>query len=153
MKENYSIDDVNSGNIVNVANHFLKSELSLREFAKKYCDFSHVTLREKFLCVLPGVKNELYVEVVNYLENRRSKSVINDAETRNRVLLVVDLFLNEDLYISEIASKLDTSEMTIYRDLTRRVMDMDIIPPLVKEEVKKRLEIHSHEVSHLKEMR
>lgn len=145
MKKSYSIDDINSSDIVIIARHFLESGLSLRAFAKQFCEFSHVTLREKLLKVLPNSKSDLYSEVTSYLENHRSKNIQEDEEARNRVLIAVDLLLNQNLYISEIAEKLDTTEMVIYRDLTKRLMEIDTINIDIKKQVLAKLEEHSRQ--------
>lgn len=143
MKESYSIDDINSSSIVFIANHFLESGLSLRAFANQFCEFSHVTLREKFLRVLPNIKNDLYFDVCECLKNNRTKNINDDKIAQIRVLKAVDLFLNKNMFIHEVAEELNTTVMVIYRDLTRRLMEMDNVSSDIKKQVLVRLEEHS----------
>ena len=143
MKENYTIDDANCANIINIANHFLESELSLRVFAKKYCDFSYVTLREKLLTVLPNANQDLYSKVITHLENRKSKNIKDDLEAKRRVLKATNLLLNDNFTVTEIALKLETTEMSIYRDLTRRLLELEEVSEDIKKQVLLRLEEHS----------
>jgi len=58
INKRYSILDANE-NIELIATHFLESDLSLRNFASLYCNFSYVTLRTKLLNKLPLKKPTL----------------------------------------------------------------------------------------------
>ena len=138
----YSINDANSLLIANIATHFLESNLSLRAFCTEYCNFSHVTLRDKFNSVLKNVNNTLYLLVSQRLEAKKTKSIQNDREAQKRVKEAIYLLLMQNLTIDEIASFLHSSSMTIYRDLNRRIYDMDDISIETKKAVCLKLKEH-----------
>lgn len=76
----YTIDDANGNAIADIALHFLETNLSLRKFTEQYCEFSYVTLRDKFLNKLPYVNNELGILVSETLNKRNSKHIEEDKE-------------------------------------------------------------------------
>ena len=143
MDRKYNIDDASSGKIVDIASHFLASNLSLRAFAKEYCDFSHVTLRKKFLTTLPTINDLLSKQIKAKLDESRAKNIHEDHLAKIRTLSAIDLLLKEDLTIPEIAEYLNSTEMTIYRDLTRRAPMMEEISPELQKEILLRLQDHS----------
>ena len=144
MEKLYNIDDANTSKIEQIASHFLASNLSLRKFCEMYCLFSHVTLREKFLDVLPFVNKDTYMKVMDKLERKRAKNVKEDYEAKLRVLTAIKLLLEQDLTVPQIANALNSTEMTIYRDLTRRIDLIEEITPDIKKEVLLRLKDHRY---------
>ena len=142
MVKMYTLDDINSQAIVKIAKHFLESGLSLRKFCDAYGSFSYITLREKFLTVLPFVNKEVALLVQEKLEKKRPKKVEEDKEAQERVLKAISLLLEQDMTISQIALELNSTEMTIYRDLTVRLKQLPISNE-IKKEVLMRLREHS----------
>ena len=142
MDKMYSLDDINSQAIVRVAKHFLESDLSLRKFCAAYGNFSYITLREKFLTVLPFVNKEVALQVQERLEKKRPKKVEEDMEARERVAKAISLLLDQDMTVSQIALELNSTEMTIYRDLTVRINQLPI-----SNEIKKEVLMHLREHS------
>lgn len=138
----YSINDANSAAIAYIASHFLESDLSLRAFCDQYCDFSHVTLRDKFNNVLNSVNETLYLLVMQRLEAKKAKSIHKDIEAQKRVKEAVYLLVAHNLTVEEIADILHSTEMTIYRDLTRRINDLDDISMETKKAVCLKLKEH-----------
>ena len=139
----YSINDANSATIAYIASHFLESDLSLRAFCDQYCDFSHVTLRDKFNNVLNSVNETLYLLVMQRLEAKKAKSIHKDIEAQKRVKEAVYLLVAHNLMVEEIADILHSTEMTIYRDLTVRLMQIEDIDIDLKKQVLERLQEHS----------
>ena len=143
MDRKYNIDDASSGKILEIANHFLARNLSLITFAKEYCDFSHVTLRKKLLTVLPTINVLVSKQIKEKLDESRAKNIDEDPLARIRTLSAIDLLLKEDLTIPKIAEYLNSTEMTIYRDLTKRAPMMEEISPELQKEILLRLQDHS----------
>ena len=143
MDRKYNIDDASSGKILEIANHFLARNLSLRTFAKEYCDFSHVTLRKKLLTVLPTINVLVSKQIKEKLDESRAKNIDEDPLARIRTLSAIDLLLKEDLTIPKIAEYLNSAEMTIYRDLTKRAPIMEEISPETQKEILLKLKDHS----------
>ena len=143
MEQKYNIDDASSGKIIDIANHFLASNLSLRAFAKEYCDFSYVTLRKKLLMLLPTINSLISKQVKEKLDESRAKNIHEDHLAKIRTLSAIDLLLKDDLTISEIAKYLNSTEMTIYRDLTRRAFLLEEISKETQKEILLRLRDHS----------
>ncbi len=140
----YTIDDANSLTIITITNHFLASNLSLRSFAKEYCDFSHVTLRHKLLKISKFTNDmQTKKKIKDKLENFRSKKISDHEETKKRVLKAVALLLEEDLTVDQIAQVLHSTQMTIYRDLTNRLFLLDEVNYEIKKEVLLKLKEHS----------
>ena len=144
MEKLYNIEDANTGKIEQIARHFLISNLSLRNFCDMYCSFSHVTLRDKFLNILPFINDQLYKEIKNRLEFKRAKKVTEDNEAKIRVLKAIKLLIEKNLTVSQIAEELNTTEMTIYRDLTRRIDMIDEINSNLKKQILLRLQEHKN---------
>ncbi len=138
----YRVADINENNIVEIATHFLESGLSLRAFASTFCTFSHVTLRSKFYKTLPIVNQSLYEQIKEKLEQNRAKSIDEDPEVRLRTLLAIKYLLEEDLTITEIAERLNSTEFTIYRDLTTRMMNLEELNSETKRQILLKLQDH-----------
>ncbi len=145
IKQSYTIDDANSKNLICLALDFLDSNLFLREFAKEYCDFSHVTLRSRLVNTLPLLDEVLSAEVSTKLNSRKGKSVHEDIKAQERILRAVSMLLNDNLTIEEIAQVEGTTIMTIYRDLTKRLHQMKGISPEIEKAVLLKLKEHSLE--------
>ena len=143
MDRKYNIDDASSGKILEIANHFLARNLSLRTFAKEYCDFSHVNKKKKLLTVLPTINVLVSKQIKEKLDESRAKNIDEDPLARIRTLSAIDLLLKEDLTIPKIAEYLNSTEMTIYRDLTKRAPMMEEISPELQKEILLRLQDHS----------
>lgn len=144
MDKMYNIDDANTCKIKEIAELFLNSSLSLRGFSDLYCSFSHVTLREKFLNVLPFVDKEIYNAVREKLESKRAKKITEDNEAKIRTLTAIKMLLERNLTVGEIAAELNTTEMTIYRDLTRRIDLIEEVNPNLKRQILLRLRDHKN---------
>ena len=142
-EKKYTLDDINSANIINIAEHFIDSDFSLRVFAQEYCEFSYWTLRDKFLHVLPFIEKSLYEQVVNCLQERKAKNIKEDALARLRTLSSIDLLLKKDFTVAQIAQELNTTPMIIYRDLTKRAMSLDEISEETKAQILNKLQDHS----------
>lgn len=138
----YRVAEINENNIVEIATHFLESGLSLRAFASTFCTFSHVTLRSKFYKTLPIVNQPLYEQIKEKLEQNRAKSIDEDPEVRLRTLLAIKYLLEEDLTITEIAERLNSTEFTIYRDLTTRMMNLEELNSETKRQILLKLQDH-----------
>lgn len=138
----YTIEEANTVSIAKIALHFLESGMSLRNFASNYCEFSHVTLRNKFYTILSSTNKELYNHILEKLESKRGKSIEENSEARLRTLYAIKYLLEEDLTISEIAQRLNSTEFTIYRDLTQRAMQLDEIGKETKKEILMKLQDH-----------
>ena len=144
MEKLYTLDDANSPNIKIIAYHFLTSGLSLRLFAKKYCDFSYVTLRTKLLSSSIIATNDLILkQIKEKLAQYKAKNIDEDDIARQRTLRAIELLLKENLTIIEIAEILNSSEMTIYRDLTKRAFLLSEIDVKTKREILFKLKEHS----------
>ena len=139
----YTIEQANSEDLIIIAKHFLDSDLSLRSFANLYCHFSYITLRDKFLKILPNFNYFLYKKIVEKLQTKKTKNINSDSEGIKRVLKAVVMLLEEDLTVVEIADALNSTEMTIYRDLTVRLMQIEDIDINLKKQVLERLQEHS----------
>ena len=139
----YTIEQANSDDIIKIANHFVDSDLSLRVFANNYCHFSYITLRDKFLKILPDYNWSLYEQITRKLQNKKTRNINDDLEGMKRVFKAVALLLNEDLTVLEIAEILNSTEMTIYRDLTVRLMQIEDLDINIKKQVLERLQEHS----------
>lgn len=139
----YSIEEANSDDIIKIAEHFLTSDLSLRSFASLYCHFSYITLRDKFLKILPMYSKDLYEKVKGKLQSKNTKNINEDIESIQRVIAAVTLLLEDNLTVSQIAERLNSTEMTIYRDLTVRLMQIENLDVNLKKQVLERLQDHS----------
>lgn len=144
MDKMYNIDDANSCKIKEIAEFFLESGLSLRSFCNLYCLFSHVTLREKFLNVLPFVDKEMAEKVKEKLESKRAKNINDDYEAKIRTLSAIKMLMERNLTVKEIAEELNTTEMIIYRDLTKRALIMEEIDSNLKRQILLRLQDHKN---------
>lgn len=138
----YPIEEANSDDIIKIAEYFLVSGLSLRSFANLYCHFS-ITLRDKFLKVLPIYNKDLYEKVKAKLQSKNTRNINEDIEAIQRVITATTLLLEDNLTVSQIAQQLNSTEMTTYRDLTVRLMQMEGVSTDLKKEVLKRLKDHS----------
>ena len=139
----YTIEQANSEDLIIIAKHFLDSDLSLRSFANLYCHFSYITLRDKFLKILPDFNYFLYKKIVEKLQTKKTKNINSDSEGIKRVLKAAVMLLEEDLTVVEIADALNSTEMTIYRDLTVRLMQIEDIDINLKKQVLEKLQEHS----------
>ena len=139
----YTVEQANSDDIIKIAEHFLDSNLSLRLFTEAYCHFSYITLRDKFLKILPNYNLSLYKKIVEKLQTKKTKNINSDSEGIKRVLKAVVMLLEEDLTVVEIADALNSTEMTIYRDLTVRLMQIEDIDINLKKQVLEKLQEHS----------
>ena len=144
MDKMYNIDDANSCKIKEIAEFFLESWLSLWNFCNLYCLFSHVTLREKFLNVLPFVDKEMAEKVKEKLESKRAKNINDDYEAKIRTLSAIKMLMERNLTVKEIAEELNTTEMIIYRDLTKRALIMEEIDSNLKRQILLRLQDHKN---------
>lgn len=141
----YTINDANGLNIVKIALHFVESNLSLRKFANEYCGFSYVTLREKLLDNLPLINEEVGLLVSAVLSKRTARNIIDDEEGKIRVLKAANYLLEQDLTVEEIANVLESTVMTIYRDLTVRLQRLPTVDVTFKKAVLLKLREHSLE--------
>ena len=144
MDKMYNIDDANSCKIKEIAEFFLESWLSLWNFCNLYCLFSHVTLLEKFLNVLPFVDKEMAEKVKEKLESKRAKNINDDYEAKIRTLSAIKMLMERNLTVKEIAEELNTTEMIIYRDLTKRALIMEEIDSNLKRQILLRLQDHKN---------
>ena len=78
----YPIEEANSDDIIKIAEYFLVSGLSLRSFANLYCHFSYITLRDKFLKVLPIYNKDLYEKVKAKLQSKNTRNINEDKKGR-----------------------------------------------------------------------
>ena len=93
MEKMYTLDDINSQTIVKIAQHFIDSDLSLRKFCEAYANFSYITLREKFLTVLPLVNKEVALVVQEKLEMKRPKKIEEDLKAQERIAKAISLLI------------------------------------------------------------
>ena len=142
MDKMYTLDDINSQTIVKIAQHFIDSDLSLRKFCEAYGKFSYITLREKFLTFLPLVNKEIALVVQEKLEMKRPKKIEEDLKAQERIAKAISLLLDQDMTVLQIALELNSTEMTIYRDLTVRINQLPISNE-IKKEVLSHLREHS----------
>ena len=127
--------------IIRQADMYL-SGMSYRQIAK-IVGQSHVTVRTNITERLKKVAPEKYYEV---LEN--TEKTVKDCEVRERILTSYKL-LTENKTIVDIANILGTTEFTIYRDLTKRLIELsEIAPEIVTEEMVKIAERILKEHSH-----
>ena len=132
--------------IINQADMYL-SGMSYRQIAKEVGQ-SHVTVRTNIIERLRKINLEKYYKVLEKVEENKEKTV-NDSEVRKRILTSYKLLTEENKTIIEIANILGTTEFTIYRDLTKRLKELnEIAPDIVQSEMVKRVERILKEHSH-----
>lgn len=116
--------------VLSQAKMYLGGGKSLREIAK-LTNQSHVTVKRNFDVRLKDINLTLYLKVQEKLADNREDTV-EDEKISARVLTAYNLFVNENKTIIEIAEELGSTEFTIYRDLTKRlVLMVKIAPQLV----------------------
>lgn len=121
------------------ANMYL-SGMSFREISKEI-GISHVSVRTNITKKIKDVEPQIYEMVMNKISENTEKT-INDSEVRERVLMAYKLLTEENKTILEIAKTLNTTEFTIYRDLSVRLaMLKDIAPDIVTEEMLEKVAI------------
>lgn len=103
--------------VLKQANLYLEG-YSLREVAA-LTGQSHVTVRRNFQEKLKEV-GHIYVQVMAKMQDNLPESIKNK-DVMKRVLEAYDLCVNHNMTVLEIAEKLGTTEMVIYRDLTKRL--------------------------------
>ncbi len=106
--------------IINAAYLYLDG-LSLREIATKL-GFSHVTIKANLDKNLKDLNYELWCEVKEKKEEKLNSDTIDDVNVQKRILLASKLLLDYDKTVLEIAQELNSTEFTIYRDLTKRIV-------------------------------
>ena len=132
--------------IINQADMYL-SGMSYRQIAKEVGQ-SHVTVRTNIIERLRKIDLEKYYKVLEKVEENTEKTV-NDSEVRKQILTSYKLLTEENKTIIEIANILGTTEFTIYRDLTKRLKELnEIAPDIVQSEMVKRVERILKEPSH-----
>lgn len=116
--------------VLSQAKMYLGGGKSLREIAK-LTNQSHVTVKRNFDVRLKDINLTLYLKVQEKLADNREDTV-EDEKISARVLTAYNLLVNENKTIIEIAEELGSTEFTIYRDLTKRlVLMVKIAPQLV----------------------
>lgn len=95
------------------------SGLSLREIAAN-TEQSHVTIRRNLTVKLKDIDLKLYKQVMNKMEENTPDSISKE-EVVERVLAAYNKLILENKTVVEIADELDSTEFTIYRDLTKRL--------------------------------
>lgn len=131
--------------IINQADLYLSGK-SLREIAE-IIGKSHITVRNNLTNKLKYADASKYEKVMEKILDNKEKT-IEDETVRLRVLEAYRLLVEEGKTISEIATILDSTENTIYRDLTKRLKELSEIAPRVvtKDMVKfvnETLKVHS----------
>ncbi len=119
--------------------------LSLRHIGEKL-SVSHITVRN-ILNSIEFIDPSLFILIRNKMEENKPDS-LEKPEVLKRVLVVLDLFLNYDMTVIEIANKLNSTEFIIYRDLTARLPHINEytdqkVTNEVFESVLNKLKIHS----------
>ncbi len=114
------------------------SGLSLREISKSSKQ-SHVTVRNNLTKRLKEVNIQKYYEVLDKIDSNKVKS-INDIVVIERVLKAYELLVNYDYNVKEIAEVLNSTEFTIYRDLTNRLVLLNnLYPDVISREMLERV--------------
>lgn len=114
------------------------SGLSLREISKSSKQ-SHVTVRNNLTKRLKEVNTQKYYEVLDKIDSNKVKS-INDIVVVERVLKAYELLVNYDYNVKEIAEVLNSTEFTIYRDLTNRLVLLNnLYPDVISREMLERV--------------
>ncbi len=114
------------------------SGLSLREISKSSKQ-SHVTVRNNLTKRLKEVNIQKYYEVLDKIDSNKVKS-INDIVVVERVLKAYELLVNYDYNVKEIAEVLNSTEFTIYRDLTNRLVLLNnLYPDVISREMLERV--------------
>ena len=123
------------------------SGMSYRQIAKVVGQ-SYVTVRDNLTVKIRYIAPNKYMEVMEKIEENKEKS-IEDASVRERVLEAYRLLTTENNTVIEIADILGTTEFTIYRDLTKRLNELNnIVPEIVTEEMLRKVGILFKEHSH-----
>ncbi len=114
------------------------SGLSLRDISKSSKQ-SHVTVRNNLTKRLKEVNIQKYYEVLDKIDSNKVKS-INDIVVVERVLKAYELLVNYDYNVKEIAEVLNSTEFTIYRDLTNRLVLLNnLYPDVISREMLERV--------------
>lgn len=121
------------------ANLYLEGK-SLREIAE-ISGISHISVGYNLTKKLKEIDLAKYELVMKKINGNKEKSV-EDENVRKRVLEAYQLLVTKNYTISEIATKLSTTESIICRDLTYRLKQLNkIAPEIVTDEmVRKSLE-------------
>lgn len=121
------------------ANLYLEGK-SLREIAE-ISGISHISVGYNLTKKLKEIDPAKYELVMKKINGNKEKSV-EDENVRKRVLEAYQLLVTKNYTISEIATKLSTTESIICRDLTYRLKQLNkIAPEIVTDEmVRKSLE-------------
>ena len=119
--------------LLNQADMYL-SGMSYRQIAKVVGQ-SYVTVRDNITVKIKNIAPKKYEEVMKKIEENKEKS-IDDALVRERILEAYRLLVAENKTVIEIADILGTTEFTIYRDLTKRLKELNsIAPEIVSDEM------------------
>ena len=123
------------------------SGMSYRQIAKVVGQ-SYVTVRDNITVKIRYIAPKKYEEVMKKIEENKEKS-IDDALVRERILEAYRLLITENKTVIEIADILGATEFTIYRDLTKRLKELNnIAPEIVTEEMLRKVGIFFKEHSH-----
>ncbi len=119
--------------LLNQADMYL-SGMSYRQIAKVVGQ-SYVTVRNNITVKIKNIAPKKYEEVMKKIEENKEKS-IDDALVRERILEAYRLLVAENKTVIEIVDILGTTEFTIYRDLTKRLKELNsIAPEIVSDEM------------------
>lgn len=119
--------------ILKQANMYLNG-MSFREISKEV-GISHVTVRNNVTKKIEDISPEIYQKVMEKVAEN-SNTTIKDEMCRKRILEAYKLLTEENKTVAEIADALNTTEFTIYRDLTKRLkMLSEAAPQIVTKEM------------------
>ena len=123
------------------------SGMSYRQIAKEVGQ-SYVTVRDNITTKMKSFDSDKYDEVLKKIDDNKEKTV-DDSAVRERILEAYRLLVAENKTVIEIADILGATEFTIYRDLTKRLKELNnIAPEIVTEEMLRKVGIFFKEHSH-----
>lgn len=119
--------------VLNEAELYLNG-YSLREIAKIY-NHSYITVRNNLTNRLKNYNINLWIEVQDMLNENKERNIRN-VGVQKRVLTSLKYLIEQDLKIDEIANIMGVTVFTTYRDLTKRLKELNSIhPELVSDEM------------------